>query len=335
MLFRILIIGCAGFIGSHSAIRFQELGYEVIGFDNFNDHTDVSLKRSRAELLASHAIPVIEGDILDEEVLKTIFNEFKPTHVLHLAAHAGVRESWNKPEEYKEVNEIGFLKVLKTCCDHNVKLIYASSSSVYGNNQKVPFSEEDRTDDPASLYAATKISNEKDALVYHKRYGLDVTGLRFFTVYGPWGRPDMAYSKFAKAIVEGRPIDVYNHGEMKRDFTFIDDIVDGIVAAVERCCGYNIYNLGRGQPESLDLFIETLEEYFGIKAEKKLVSMQPGDVTITYADISKSQKELDYHPKISIREGLKRFVAWYKEYYSLDKQLDVSADHAAVDATVL
>ncbi len=335
MIMKILIIGCAGFIGTHSATRLHELGYEVVGLDNFNDHTDVALKHAREALLKRQGIRIVEGDMRDDETLRALIERERPTHILHLAAHAGVRASWEKPEEYKEVNEIGFLKVLKVCCEHDLKLVYASSSSVYGDNQKVPFSEDDRVDDPASLYASTKIANEKDALIYHKRTGLDVTGLRFFTVYGPWGRPDMAYTKFAEAIVEGRPIDVYNFGEMKRDFTFIDDIVDGIVSALERCSGYNVYNLGRGHPESLGAFISILEKYLGRTAQKRLLPMQPGDVLITYADIAKSRCELGYDPKISLDEGLKKFVDWFLDYHSIDKQADFAADHAAVDATVL
>jgi len=332
---RIFITGAAGFIGAHAALHFQGRGDEVLGFDNFNDYYDVSLKEARAQKLSNHSIPTLRGDLCDRETLKKALDDFQPTHILHLAAQAGVRYSRENPLAYVKSNLEGFVNILEEAKRLNAPLIYASSSSVYGDNEAVPFSEEHRTDDPASLYGATKKANEQMALIYHKQYGLDVTGLRFFTVYGPWGRPDMAYYLFTEAIMQGNPIKVFNRGHMMRDFTYIDDIVDGIAAAVDHCDGCHIYNLGRGEPVHLGNFIETIESALGKNAEKELLPMQPGDVVQTFADISEAQKDLGYYPKTSVKEGIEQFVAWYLDWTSLGKEANAASDDTAANPAVL
>jgi len=324
MVNKIFITGCAGFVGYHAALRFHKRGDEVLGYDNFNDYYDVSLKEARGESLLKSSVRVIKGDICDRETLQKVLDEFKPTHILHLAAQAGVRFSRENPQAYVESNIQGFTNILEESRRLNVKLIYASSSSVYGENEMIPFREDDRTDCPASVYGATKKANELFAYVYHSQYKLDVTGLRFFTVYGPWGRPDMAYFLFTQAILNDQPIKVFNHGKMMRDFTYIDDIVLGIEAAVDRCAGYHVYNLGRGEPVELGLFIETIERSLRKEAVKEMLPMQIGDVVKTYADIDEARKDLGYEPTTSVKEGIERFVEWYKEYYPVAEKATVS-----------
>lgn len=312
---RIFITGAAGFIGFHLAQRLKERGDFVIGFDNFNDYYDPSLKRNRSSELQKREIPVIENDLCRFEDLKRSILDNGITHVVNLAAQAGVRYSLKNPQAYVKSNLEGFVNILEICRQHSLPLIYASSSSVYGNNKKIPFSIDDRTDHQASLYGVTKKSNELMAAAYHHLYELPSTGLRFFTVYGPWGRPDMAYFSFTQAILEGKPIEIYNHGRMMRDFTYIDDIVSGTIAAIDNVKGCSLYNLGNHQPESLLNFVEILEAELGKKAQKKFLPMQSGDVETTYADIELSQKELGFSPKTSLKDGLRKFVSWYLEYY--------------------
>lgn len=314
---RVFITGAAGFIGFHIARHLHARGDVVVGYDNFNSYYDPALKRARAAELAKLGISVLEGDVRDDGTFEAAVERHETTHLLHLAAQAGVRYSLDNPKAYLESNIDGFLNVLELCRAHpRIPLVYASSSSVYGLNQKVPFAVGDQTDHQASLYGVTKKANELMAHSYHHLFGLSVTGLRFFTVYGPWGRPDMAYFSFAKAIMEGRPIDVYNNGEMKRDFTYIDDIAAGVMAALDRSSPYALYNLGHHHPEGLLDLIELLEKELGRRAEKIFLPMQPGDVVSTYADIESSQKELGFEPAVSLQEGIARFVQWYRGYIS-------------------
>lgn len=307
---RIFITGIAGFIGFHLAQKLLERGDEVIGCDNFNDYYDPSLKRSRAEKIPN----VIECDINDplDEHLERI------THFVHLAAQAGVRYSITHPEKYKHSNLDGFFNVLETLRKHpHIKFTFASSSSVYGHNKKIPFSESDQTDHPANFYGASKKSNELMAYAYHKLYGIQTTALRFFTVYGPWGRPDMAYYSFAKAIAEEKQIKVFNYGKMQRDFTYIDDIVDGIIAAIDYEASFEIFNLGNNNPEELLKMIHLIESHFGKKAILEMLPMQPGEIQTTFADISKAQKLLHFTPKTSLENGMDLFLNWFdKLYYS-------------------
>jgi len=312
---RILITGAAGFIGYHLSRQLHQLGNHVIGIDNFNSYYDPILKRRRAKELATLNISVTDGNICDRELLHELTVKNDITHFVHLGAQAGVRYSLVNPEAYIESNITGFLNVLETCRRRpDMKLIYASSSSVYGTNTKVPFSIQDRTDHQASLYGVTKKTNELMAQSYHHLFGISVTGLRFFTVYGPWGRPDMAYYSFTKAIIEGKPIDVYNYGNMKRDFTYIDDIVDGIVAAIDLGAPCELFNLGNNKSEPLSQLIETLEEAIGKKAILNHMPMQAGDVEKTYADITYSEEKLGFSPKTSLKQGIPQFVDWYKNY---------------------
>jgi UDP-glucuronate 4-epimerase len=313
----VFITGAAGFIGFHLSKRLKELGYHVLGYDNFNSYYDPKLKRDRAKELSKIGISVIEGDILDEENLNEAIVNNNTTHLIHLAAQAGVRYSLEQPRTYLKSNIDGFLNILEICRQRPaIKLIYASSSSVYGLNRKIPFSTEDRTDQQASLYGVTKKTNELMAQTYHHLFGISVTGLRFFTVYGPWGRPDMAYFSFTKAIIEGKPIEIFNHGNMKRDFTYIDDIVDGIIAAMKKEGKCEIYNLGHHHPEQLLHLIALLEKEIGKKAEKILLPMQSGDVVSTYADITSSATDLNFAPKTSLEQGISHFIGWYKKYYT-------------------
>lgn len=312
---RVLITGAAGFIGFHLASHLHGRGDAVVGYDNFNDYYTPQLKRDRAQLLKKEGIEVVEGAICDADQLQQVIATFRPTHVVHLAAQAGVRYSVTHPHAYIEANLAGFLQILEACrANAGLKLVYASSSSVYGLNDKVPFAVTDETNRPASLYGATKKANEVMAHSYHHLYGISMTGLRFFTVYGPWGRPDMAYYSFTQAIEEGRPIEVYNHGKMQRDFTYIDDIVTGISAALDRCDGYHLYNLGNDHPVELSHFIELIEQAIGKRASKIPKPMQPGDVRKTWADISQSRQQLGYDPKTSLEVGIPRFVQWYREH---------------------
>lgn len=312
----IFITGAAGFIGFHLARHLQARGDHVVGFDNFNNYYDPALKRARQQELEQLGIPVIEGDIESHAHLLKAIEEHQTTHLVHLAAQAGVRYSLENPHAYIKANIEGFLNILETCRQHpSIKLTYASSSSVYGLNQKVPFSVTDQTDHQASLYGVTKKSNELMAQTYHHLFGIQSTGLRFFTVYGPWGRPDMAYFLFTRAILEGRPIDIFNEGNMLRDFTYIDDIVEGTTAAIDKEYACEVFNLGHHHPEQLLHLIELIEQELGISAEKRWKPMQAGDVVSTYADIDDSLTKLGFMPKVSLKEGIHHFIRWYKEFY--------------------
>jgi UDP-glucuronate 4-epimerase len=312
----ILITGAAGFIGYHLARGLHARGDKVIGLDNFNEYYDPRLKYSRCDLLKADGIEVLQGDICDFSLLDQLVNKHKITHIAHLAAQAGVRYSLDNPQAYVKTNLEGFVNILEICrCNPGIALTYASSSSVYGLNEKAPFSEQDRVDNQASLYGATKKSNELFAFTYHHLFQIPVTGLRFFTVYGPWGRPDMAYFSFTKNILEGQPINVFNHGKMQRDFTYIDDIISGTIAAIDKQGGCDIFNLGNHQPIALARFIELIERAAEKKAIINYLPMQPGDVHATYADISHSQKQLGFHPTTSLEKGIPLFVEWYKTHH--------------------
>ncbi len=314
---KILVTGGAGFIGFHTARTLLGRGDEVVILDNLNEYYDSNLKKARVrELKKDYRFIFTRADISDYKAVKSVFDQHKFNKVCHLAAQAGVRYSLEKPLVYGYSNIIGTLNLLELCRRHNVKdFIFASSSSVYGDNKKIPFSEEDRVDKPISLYAATKKSNEEMAYAYHHLFRINCTGLRFFTAYGPWGRPDMALFKFTDNIAKGKKIEVFNKGNMIRDFTYIDDIVSGVVSAIDRAYAFEIFNLGRGQPIKLLEFIGEIEKNLGIRARKKMMPMQPGDVHATFADISKAKKMIGYSPKTSVKEGIKRFVEWYKDYY--------------------
>lgn len=328
---RILITGAAGFIGAKLAKALVE-DHEVIGFDNLNDYYDVRLKESRlATLKESPSFTFIKGDLRDQKALEELFLKYKPHTVINLAAQAGVRHSIDNPQAYIDSNIVGFFNVLEACRNHLVEhLVFASSSSIYGANKKVPYATDDKTDHPVSLYAATKKSNELMAYAYAKLYDIPVTGLRFFTVYGPAGRPDMAYFKFTNQLVEGEKIQIYNYGDMYRDFTYIDDIVEGVVRVVKKApqaneegVKYKLYNIGSNHPISLMDFVNTLEQKlikYGLidkVAEKELLPMQPGDVYQTYADISDLERDFGFKPRTSLDEGLEAFVKWYKAYVVL------------------
>lgn len=312
---RIFITGIAGFIGYHLALFLKKRGDFILGCDNFTDYYSPRLKRDRARELKEAGIEIVECDIRNFSLLEKCIVENGITHFVHLAAQAGVRHSLLNPQAYVDTNLDGFVQVLELIRHHpTMKFIYASSSSVYGLNKKVPFSESDPIETPCSLYGATKKSNELIAHAYHHLYGLSVTGLRYFTVYGPWGRPDMAYFSFAQAITEGRPIQVYNYGEMKRDFTYIDDIVEGTTAAIDLGACYEIFNLGNNSPQPILTLISLIEKYTGKRAKKEFVPMQAGDVVTTYADIEKSQTKLKFSPKVSLEEGMRKFLDWYSAY---------------------
>lgn len=316
---KILVTGGAGFIGAHVAKKLLELGHEVVIVDNLNDYYNPQLKRDRLkQMLAGFSYDFVEADIVRYEQLEEIFKKHKFSAVCHLAAQAGVRWSLENLWVYAETNILGTLNILESARKYKTeKIVFASSSSVYGLNEKMPYHEDDRVDSPASLYAATKKSAELLAHSYHQLYGLKICALRFFTVYGPWGRPDMAYFKWADLITAGKPIDVYNHGMMKRDFAYIDDIVDGVAAALESDFTFEIINLGNDRPEELPKLIELLENNLGLKAEKNYLPMQPGDVANTWADISKARKLLNYQPKTSLEQGIAEFAKWHKEYYKI------------------
>jgi UDP-glucuronate 4-epimerase len=315
MIKTVLVTGAAGFIGFHVAQALARRGDVVIGLDNFNDYYSPSLKRERAALLKQQSISVVEQDLNDKEKLGSLFQQHPFTHVLHLAAQAGVRYARTHPEAYLSSNINGFLSLLETLrTAPHIPLIYASSSSVYGRNTKLPFSVTDPCDQPANLYAATKKANELMAYSYHHLYGISATGLRFFTVYGPWGRPDMAYYAFTKAILEDEPIHLFNQGKMERDFTYIDDIVQGTLAAIDHQTPYDLFNLGNHQPIPLLSFIETLEEILGKKAIKIFEGTTPGEVEKTYADISHSKAKLNFLPTTSLKTGLTAFVTWYLDH---------------------
>ena len=323
---KILVTGAAGFIGFHLSKRILDEGGEVIGFDNINDYYDVKLKESRLEILGKYdKFTFIKGNLADKEVVNSLFDTYKPDIVVNLAAQAGVRYSIENPDVYIESNIIGFYNILEACRNYKTEhLIYASSSSVYGNQKKIPFSTDDNVDHPISLYAATKKSNELMAFTYSHLYNIPCTGLRFFTVYGPYGRPDMAYFSFTQKILRGDKIKIFNNGDMYRDFTYVDDIVQGIMnmllnppAPDENGDRAKVYNIGNNNPEKLMYFIETLEKAIGRTAEKEFLPMQPGDVYQTYADVSELEKDFDFKPSTSIEEGLGRFAKWYFEYYGV------------------
>lgn len=320
----VLVTGAAGFIGMYVSEKLLGCGYNVVGIDNINDYYDVSLKEARLERLAKYpAFTFIKMDIADRDAMADMFATFKPSRVIHLAAQAGVRYSLEHPHAYADSNLTGFVNILEGCRAVNVEhLVFASSSSVYGSNTKLPYSESDIVDHPISLYAATKKANELMAHSYAHLYGFPCTGLRFFTVYGPWGRPDMAYFGFTNAILKGETIKIFNHGDMQRDFTYIDDIVDGVLIvfdgppkADENGPAYRIYNIGNDQPERLGHFVETLEKSLGVEAKKEMYPMQPGDVQSTHADLTAIKRDFDFQPTTSIEEGLNKFVNWYREYY--------------------
>ncbi|TWT53456.1 dTDP-glucose 4,6-dehydratase [Rubripirellula amarantea] len=332
-----LITGAAGFIGYHLAERLLERGDRVVGLDNLNDYYSVELKKSRLDRLQRHDnFTFVKADLVDQAAIDDLFAKHDFDRVVHLAAQAGVRYSLTHPRAYVQSNLVGFTNILEACRHAKTPhLTYASSSSVYGGGTQMPFSTSQRVDHPLSLYAATKKSNELMAHTYSHLYGLPTTGLRFFTVYGPWGRPDMALFLFVKAILEGRPIDVFNEGKMRRDFTYIDDIVEGVDRTSQQIAApdpnwksdepdpsssnapYRIYNIGNNDPVELGVFIETIEKELGITAQKNMLPMQPGDVPATYADTSALESAVGFKPKTPIQTGIANFVAWYRDYYGV------------------
>ena len=334
---KVLVTGTAGFIGNQLALRLLERGDEVIGLDNLNDYYDVSLKIDRLARIKDHAnYTDVRLDLADRAGIEALFKQHQPQKVVNLAAQAGVRYSIQNPHAYIDSNIVGFMNILEGCRYNQVEhLVYASSSSVYGANESMPFSVHDNVDHPLSLYAASKKANELMAHTYSSLYQLPTTGLRFFTVYGPWGRPDMAPFLFAKAILAGKSIDVFNYGNHRRDFTFIDDIVEGVIRTLDHTAQANpgwsglnpdpatskapwrIYNIGNQQPVELMSFIETLERFLGNSIEKNLLPMQPGDVPDTYADVEALISDVGYKPNTSIEQGVEQFVKWYLEYYKL------------------
>ena len=328
----ILVTGAAGFIGANLVQRLlKEGGVEIVGLDNLNDYYDPSLKEYRLgeiEKKANGNWTFVKGDIADKALVDSLFEKYRFDIVVNLAAQAGVRYSIDNPDAYIESNVIGFYNILEACRHHPVEhLVYASSSSVYGGNTKIPFAVEDRVDNPVSLYAATKKSNELFAHCYSHLYGIPTTGLRFFTVYGPAGRPDMAYFGFTDKLVRGESIRIFNFGNCRRDFTYIDDIVEGIVRVMAKPAPYAIYNIGGGQPENLLDFVRILQEElvaagvlpqdYDFEVHKQLVPMQPGDVPVTFADSSALERDFGFTPQTPLREGLRRFAQWYKEYYDI------------------
>ena len=334
---KIMVTGTAGFIGNHLALRLLERGDEVIGIDNLNDYYDVSLKIDRLARIKDHAnFTDIRLDIADRAGLEEVFKKHQPQKVVNLAAQAGVRYSLQNPHAYIDSNIVGFINILEGCRHNQVEhLVYASSSSVYGANESMPFSVHDNVDHPLSLYAASKKANELMAHTYSNLYQLPTTGLRFFTVYGPWGRPDMALFLFTKAILAGEKIDVFNYGKHRRDFTYIDDIVEGVIRTLDHNAQPNldwsglkpdpgtsrtpwrVYNIGNQSPVELMTYIETLERFLGKTAEKNLLPLQPGDVPDTYADVEALVSDVGYKPSTSIEEGIARFVSWYRDYYQI------------------
>jgi UDP-glucuronate 4-epimerase len=333
----ILVTGAAGFIGFHVSQRLLNDGDRVVGMDNLNDYYEVSLKESRlAQLKDRPNFSFEKLDLADRSGMKELFDRHQFDRVIHLGAQAGVRYSLHNPAAYIDSNLTGFGNILEGCRHHQIKhLVYASSSSVYGANTKIPFSVHDNVDRPISLYAATKKANELMAHTYSHLYGLPTTGLRFFTVYGPWGRPDMAPCLFTKAILAGKPIDVFNYGKMQRDFTYVDDIVEGVIKVMNHIptanpdliatapdeivskAPYRIYNIGNNQPIELMYFIEVLEKCLGMEAKKNILPIQPGDVPITYADVSDLTRDVGFKPDTSIEVGVKHFVDWYRTYYQI------------------
>lgn len=333
---KFLVTGAAGFIGSQVSQRLLDMGHQVVGIDNLNSYYDITLKQARLDAISGEAFSFYEFDLADNENIANLFSHEGFDRVIHLAAQAGVRYSLENPHAYAQANLIGHLNILEGCRHNQVQhLLYASSSSVYGLNRKMPFSTDDSVDHPVSLYAATKKANELMSHTYSHLYNLPTTGLRFFTVYGPWGRPDMALFKFTKAMLEGKPIDVYNYGKMKRDFTYIDDIVEAIVrlqdvipqknenwsvetgSPASSSAAYSVYNIGNSSPVELMDYITALEEALDIKAEKNMMPMQPGDVLETSADTAALYEVIGFKPKTTVKEGVKNFVDWYREFYKV------------------
>lgn len=334
---RVLVTGTAGFIGSSLALRLLERGDEVVGIDNLNDYYDVKLKQSRlARLVGFEGFTDLRFDIEDGDSLSRAFSEYHPDRVVNLAAQAGVRYSLENPQAYVSANLVGFVNILEACRHNEVEhLVYASSSSVYGANTRVPFSVHDNVDHPISLYAASKKANELMAHTYSHLFNLPTTGLRFFTVYGPWGRPDMSLFLFTQKILAGEPIDVFNYGNHCRDFTYIDDIVEGVIRTLDKIASpnqdwssddpdsatsrapYRLYNIGSNNPIELLRYIELLEENLGMKAERNLLPLQPGDVPDTYANVNSLIEDVDYRPSTPIEVGISRFVDWYRDYYEV------------------
>jgi UDP-glucuronate 4-epimerase len=332
---KILLTGAAGFIGMTTTLRLLARGDEVVGLDNLNDYYEVSLKQARLARLTPHPnFRFVQMSVEDRAGMEALFAAERFDRVIHLAAQAGVRYSLKNPHAYIDSNIVGFMNVLEGCRHSGVQhLVYASSSSVYGGNTKMPFSEHDSVDHPVSMYAATKKANELMAHTYSHLFGLPTTGLRFFTVYGPWGRPDMALFLFTKAILEGRPIDVFNHGKMQRDFTFVDDIVEGVIRVMDRSAEpnpgyisdtpdpgtsdapYRVFNIGNHSPVQLLDYIACIEDALGMKAQKNLLPLQDGDVPATYADVDALRDWVGFTPATDIQSGVRRFVAWYREYY--------------------
>ncbi len=313
----IMVTGSAGFIGFHVAKALLERGDYVVGYDNVNDYYDQDLKWERNSILEGYDnYKFYHKDLCDHDALEDAFEEHDITKMCHLAAQAGVRYSIDNPHAYQRSNLEGFTNVLEVCRHNEVdNLVFASSSSVYGGCKEIPFSEDYDITHPISFYAATKAANEVMAHSYHHLYGMPCSGLRFFTVYGPWGRPDMAMYLFTERMIKGEPIDVFNYGNMKRDFTYIDDIVNGVLSSIDNPYDYEIFNLGNHTTVNLMYVISKMEEALGIEAEKNMLPMQPGDVERTYADISKAKKMLGFEPKTSVEEGIKQFVDWYKNYH--------------------
>jgi len=335
---KILVTGAAGFIGAFTSKQFIEQGHQVIGIDNLNDYYDIALKHGRLEWLNKlDGFEFIQTEIADRDALNKVFADHKFDRVVHLAAQAGVRYSIENPHAYADSNLVAFVNILEACRHNQIEhLVYASSSSVYGLNSKIPYATSDRVDHPVSLYAATKKSNELMAHTYSHLYGLPTTGLRFFTVYGPWGRPDMAYFSFTKKILAGETIDVYNHGKMQRDFTYIDDIVEGVTRITQKIptgagadwtpesgdtsrssAPYKIYNIGNHNTVELGTFIQTIEDVLGIEANKNYMDMQAGDVVRTYANVDDLIEDVDFAPNTPLKDGIEKFASWYKEFYKV------------------
>lgn len=334
---KVFVTGTAGFIGSTLALRLLERGDEVIGVDNVNDYYDVNLKLARLARVKEHAgFTEVRGDIENTALMQQTFADHRPERVVNLAAQAGVRYSLENPRAYVDANVVGFLNVLENCRHFDVEhLVYASTSSVYGNHTKMPFTVHESVDHPVSLYAATKKCNELMAHTYSHLFNLPTTGLRFFTVYGPWGRPDMALFLFTRKILAGEPIDVFNYGRHKRDFTFIDDIVEGVIRTLDKVATasddfdpmtpdpasssapYRVYNIGNSEPVELEHCIQVLEGCLNKQAEKNLLPLQAGDVPDTFADVSDLQRDVQYKPDTSVEDGVGRFVEWYREYYDV------------------
>ena len=332
---KVMVTGTAGFIGNHLAIKLLERGDEVIGIDNLNDYYDVNLKQARLDRIIDNPLFTdVRADIADRDRMQALFKQHQPQRVVNLAAQAGVRYSIENPYAYIDSNIVGFLNILEGCRHNKVEhLVYASSSSVYGANEAMPFSVHDNVDHPLSLYAASKKANELMAHTYSNLYDLPTTGLRFFTVYGPWGRPDMALFLFTKAIKEGKKIQVFNYGKHRRDFTYIDDIVEGIIRTLDNVAKPNfnwsgknpdsgtskspwrVYNIGNQSPVELMEYIETLEKHLGKTAEKELLPLQPGDVPDTFADVEALVQDVGYKPNTTIEQGIAKFVSWYNQYY--------------------